>query len=700
MNDVFILSNKKVENIEIVNNIGFIIEKILLNLSKDLPILIKSNNLNDMQNLIECKNSHFLLVIFDLSFLKDDEFMKLWNEFSYIQKKENIIPILIEKISKEGLSIHQKSIIDELQNLKNSLDLSEIKFDIEIDKKIKQEITYKLVETWQYIKTQLIDIRSKKNVHTIGTINKNTNESDLEGLRTKAADTPKMFKSYLPVCAIYTGGTVGMIHENDGVTLRQAEVEELINHIPHLTKLQFDVHFYSYTPTIDSSNIKSDQWKALALFIEALHSIYQGFVIIHGVNTMAYTASALSFLLENVSMPIILTGAEYPLTDFGSDAAQNVVNALNVAGYKSNKYAEIRGISILFGKKIFRGNRATKKISLDPAEGFYSPNYPTLANITNDRIDGYNVTIQKKEQSSEAIKYNANMAEYGGVIICDIYPDMDLDIFKVMCTSETKALIIRTYGTGGVPDEEPTFMSHIKDLLKKKVVVISLTQCPIGEVEYRLFETNAKLFYMGVVNGGDMITEAAYCKVKHLLAEYDECKGYSLDRRFDLISEKMSTNLKGEMSINTYVIRPIRFSENNSFVPITPDNPSRPQVQLPKKLKEQIICSAIIRLDVEQINDGELTDNADILIVIDGMGEFIGEYKQKFQIKEVGNEHDVEYPISINITENLRKYIDNPVFRDTFNLKITSKKHSIIIRSLNIVISARIADGEEVSSDK
>jgi len=514
----------------------------------------------------------------------------------------------------------------------------------------------------------------------------------------KTTEEKREFNDYPPVCAIYTGGTVGIIHENDGNTLRQASLEEFIDHIPQLKKLKFDIHFYSYKNAIDSSNIKSNQWKFMARFIDMMHTLYQGFVIIHGVNTMAYTASALSFMLKNVSMPIVLTGAEYPLTDFGSDAAENLVDALNVAGHLSNKYTNIPMVSVLFGKKLFSGTRATKKVSLDPADGFYSPNYPVIASLTNDRIYGYNANLQSHTATGNtAIEYLPFMKDPGGILICDIYPDMDMDAFEDHCKHDgLQSLILRTYGTGGIPDSDKKFMSCIKTLIGKNVLVVSLTQCPIGEVEYRLFETNAKLFYLGVVNGGDMITEAAYCKVKYLLAKYGspklpsgECGEHEkseLKKRFESISKEMSENQKGEMSINTYVIRPVATGDV-----VAPNNPIYYNVKLPD-LNAKVVCSAILMLDVASIEEGDPNGNADVSVVVDGMNILFGKYKQKIPHKnndEQGENQQI-YPITMNATDELRKLKAKEEYRGAFTLRVNSLSHKLKAGTMSIVISARV----------
>ena len=710
VNDIFFLRDRKNNKPARITLADFVIKKICLSLA-DISVTIRTNQFeDDKRDYLECRNSRFMVTFIDSAFWGNPECIGLLEEFRKFRDDHYVLPILLEKNMPTSVPSSSTLSFDEIKHTMDCLDLTECVSDnadtTSISNEIEKRIHILLADRLENIKERLLDIKLKKNIHMIYdqleiAKGKNIEEDDikqlLEDLRLKAEGVAEKGKGDLPVCAIYTGGTVGIIHESDGVTLRQASLEEFVDRIPHLAKLKFDVHFYAYKKAIDSSNIESNQWKFLARFIETMQSQYQGFVVIHGVNTMAYTASALSFMLDDVSLPIVLTGAEYPLTDFGSDAAENVVDALNVAGYLSNKYINIPLVSVLFGKKLFRGNRATKKVSLDPADGFYSPNYPVVANITNDRIYGYSMNAHHSHDSSggTTIVSNSFMTDPGGVVVCDIYPDMDMNVFKAICDQDClQALILRTYGTGGVPDEDDKFMTCIEGLLKKNVLVVSLTQCPIGEVEYRLFETNAKLFYMGVLNGGDMTTEAAYTKMKYFLArhgspkltrpidEYELAEKNELYQRYARISEGMSANFKGEMSINTYVVRP-----NIDSSEIDTNNNLRTQIRLPE-LGSQIICSAIIILDISSVGTGNLDEFTEISVTVPARNMTLGKYRRKL-VEEL-KKSNKDYPLTINATDELRKLTGMEGFKGDFGLRINSHKHKVTIESLSIVISARV----------
>jgi len=375
----------------------------------------------------------------------------------------------------------------------------------------------------------------------------------------------KIEMEHEPVCVIYTGGTVGLIRKNKGdpsSAFEQATLEDLEQNIPRMNDLGYFIHLYSYKELLDSSNIESSHWLKLAEIIDNLYDLYQGFVIVHGANTMAYTASALSFMFSKLDKPIVLTGAELPLSEINSDAEKNVLYALDVAAHKTKNNGNVHEVCVLYGRTLVRGNRATKKYSLDTYDGFYSPNCYPLADINRDRIMPNLGLLSEDRKGYDGVELK--MDESRGILVYDICPDMDVGLFEYICDyglmkngrrhtkQGLKAIILRTYGTGGIPNRNTRFINALKRFLgHKDTLVINLTQCPMGSVELRLHETNKELFDMGVINGGDMVLEAAYCKLKYLFAKYDS---NDEEETINHVKKEMIRNIRGEMSMNTYII--------------------------------------------------------------------------------------------------------------------------------------------------
>ena len=511
------------------------------------------------------------------------------------------------------------------------------------------------------------------------------------------------------VCAIYTGGTVGMIQDrSSGIpVLRNANPRELLENIPRLRDLDFDVHLYSYEKTIDSSNAGSDKWIEIARIIYHLGEHYNGFVVIHGANTLAYTASALSYMFTHLNKPIILTGAELPLSDISREAETNVIKSLSLASEKFE--LKVPEVCILYGSQFMRGNRATKKIALDTVEGFHSPNFPNLGNITTDRKTvNYTLCLEGDDY------FKANISDFldSKVAILDVYPDMDMDAFSKFCNNDLDALILRTYGTGGVPDSSDLFMETIEKLIENTTIVVSLTQSPIGYVELRLHETNAQLFDIGVINGGDMTTEAAYCKVKYLLAPHledynDKVKGKAVNpldeneikeikKKYTFnqfkrelapdamrkVGDKMMKNMKGELSMETLHIR---FSDRVSI-----NNAGEPREIKSDEFDgfdKRNLQAAVLRIrGVKSIPYSPPKQNIDIEVKIQRNKKYeaLGKWIQNKDM------HEKTENINIDILEGVRRFMDispkKKEAKEVVKLTVSSKNHDLTYESLGIVL--------------
>ena len=438
----------------------------------------------------------------------------------------------------------------------------------------------------------------------------NFERENYKSIKNAITNAEKKYTS-LPVCIIYTGGTVGMIHDkkeskHDKNDLIQGKIEDIVEYFFKLEELEVDVHFFEISP-IDSSNATFSDWVNLAKLISKIYDLYQGFVILHGANTMAYAASFLSFTFENLQKPIIFTGSENPLIDIDSDADLNVLRAVQIAAHESRKTAVVTKISevcIFYGDKLFRGNRSTKYHAFNPSKGFLSLNSPEIGvffnNKLNLRIDPLNSKQTLEDSSNSPISTRLpNKTELNPkIVILDVYPDMPLEDYVEMFNNNNKihGLILRTYGTGNPPDKPDLLLISIKKLMETGTIVVNTTQSPEGRVLIKLYETNATLFDLGVVNGGDMTREAVYTKLRWLLSTEPNLEG---------VKAKMQKNIRGELKYSSY-----NFIYTN-LIKVSKDNLYRVTKSIDvdsdlKKVNE--IDHAIIRVTKIKILD-ELKEN-------------------------------------------------------------------------------------------
>lgn len=380
-----------------------------------------------------------------------------------------------------------------------------------------------------------------------------------------------------PVCILYTGGSVGMVHkdpDDDTSPLVTSAVKSIPPYLQRLNDLPFDIHFWETPEPLDSSNIQPADWIMIARTIQRLYTRYQGFVILHGTDTMTYTASALSFLLQDLNKPILLTGAERPIAQLLTDAVANIMNAVQLAAPQAVAKPVVPEVCVYFGGKLIRGNRAKKSHSLAFA-GFDSPNCELLGTV-EDKIEIHTAVVRPPPPDpygrggQAAVQLTVDRLD-DRVAIFEIYPSTEpcLDLLEHMLTKSEKvrAVVLKTYGTGNAPTLPDRFLKLIESGVRDHGrLIVNLTSCPAGQVEVRLFETNARLFELGVINGGDMTSEAAATKLMWLLAKHAR-QDDLIDR--EAIVRDMQIDQRGEMRYSVYnlVEKDIRLADIESYAP-------------------------------------------------------------------------------------------------------------------------------------
>jgi L-asparaginase len=337
------------------------------------------------------------------------------------------------------------------------------------------------------------------------------------------------------ILIIYTGGTIGMMSDPVTKVLKPINFEQIMDNVPELEKLNCKIKVHSFEEIIDSSNMNPEIWSDMAGLIESNYDDVDGFVILHGSDTMAFTASALSFMLENLSKPVIFTGSQLPISAVRTDAKENLMTAIEIANAKKNDRARVPEVCIYFDYKLFRGNRSFKYNS-SKFEAFRSPNYPILAESgVHLRFSNNDI---RRPQDGEPFKVHKNLVS--DVAVLKLYPGISPKVVETILTSDVRGIVMETFGAGNTTTVQ-WFTDMLKNAIASGKVILDISQCKVGTVELGRYETSRQLKDIGVTNGYDMTYESAVTKMMYLLGQFDDPQK---------VKEYLETDLRGEITVS------------------------------------------------------------------------------------------------------------------------------------------------------
>ena len=337
------------------------------------------------------------------------------------------------------------------------------------------------------------------------------------------------------VLLIYTGGTIGMVKNPETGALENFDFDRLLEQVPELRRFDYSISTYTFQPPIDSSDMGLEHWARLVHIIEAHYAAFDGFVVLHGTDTMAYTASALSFMLENLGKPVILTGSQLPIGMLRTDGKENLISAIEIAAARrADGSPMVPEVCIYFKEKLLRGNRTTK-ISAEQFNAFRSFNYPELA--TAGIHIRYNEAAIRRPDPQKPMKPHYLVDP--NVVVLSLFPGIQQRlVHAVLNIPGLKAVVLRTFGAGNAPQAE-WFRNELAEATARGILLVNITQCQDGAVHMGVYETSLSLLDVGVVSGYDSTPECAIAKLMFLL-------GHQLP--LDELRRMMDSNLAGEIT--------------------------------------------------------------------------------------------------------------------------------------------------------
>ena len=333
------------------------------------------------------------------------------------------------------------------------------------------------------------------------------------------------------ILLIYTGGTIGMIKNPITGELESFNFKHIHDHVPELNRLNVQIESISFNEPIDSSEMNLEHWRMMSELVEKHYHLFDGFVILHGSDTMAFSASALSFMLQGLKKPIVFTGSQLPIGTIRTDGKENLITAIEIAGMKDSQgEAILQEVAVYFEYSLYRGNRSSK-ISANQFEAFQSPNYPELAKA------GVQIEWQKDRLfRTELPEFKVFTSFKNNVALIRLFPGMNFEFYRsIFADQQVEAIVLETYGSGNAPSDV-LFQELVTSFMERGGIVLNITQCGSGAVQQGAYQTSSFFERMGVISGRNLTSEAAITKLMYLLGNTSEN-----------IREKLQESLVGEM---------------------------------------------------------------------------------------------------------------------------------------------------------